>query len=65
MGQMDCINSVSVSVFFFKKLSGKYFTDHMIQSSLFVHSILMDKQWRHTLISVHIHVPFDHAVFIK
>ena len=64
MRQMDFISSIFVR-FFFSKLSGKHFIDHKLQMyRLFVHSTLILKQWGHSVQRViHIHVPFDHAVF--
>ena len=35
------------------------------ESPLFVLSTLIHKRWRPAQISVYIHVPFDHDVFIK
>ena len=52
MGKMDFISSIFVR--FFSNLSGKHFIDHTLQvyyadqCSLFVHSTLILKQWRHS-----------------
>ena len=69
MGQTDFISCISFR-FFCKIIWEIFHLSHVTgvyadQLSLFVHSTLMRKQWRLTNISLYIHVPFDHDVFIK
>ena len=68
MGQMNLISSIFAR-FFFSKLSWMHFTDHTLQIYRLISPHCLDaqmrKQWRLTQIRVYIHVPFDHAVFIK
>ena len=65
MGQMDFISSFFVRIIL-TKISGKHFTNNMLPMyRMIVHSILLRKQWRLTQISVYIHVPLYHAVFIN
>ena len=68
MGQMDFISS---NFFYFCKITWEILHwSHVTgvyddQSPLFVLSTLIHEQWRLAQISVYIHVPFDHDVFIK
>ena len=69
MGQMDFVSCISLR-FFCKNIWEIFHLSHVTgvyadQLSLFVHSTLIRKQWELTQISLFIHVPFDHDVFIK
>ena len=68
MGQMDFISSMLLH--FFTKLSGKHFIDHMLQIYRLIspHCLCILPRLSKsgdTQISMYIHVPFGHAVFIK
>ena len=64
IGQMDCISSILSDVFLKIILSTRYrCIDRSVPTVCAIYSDV--QQWRLTQISAYIHVPFDHAVFIK
>ena len=69
MGQLDFISSIFVR-FFFSKLSGKHYVDHTLQMYRLIspHCLCILPRFSNsvdTQVSMYIHVPFGHAVFIK